>query len=108
MERFSHITDAQLADEILTWSGRIAAGEAELLARIGEFDAREAWGGHGLLSCAHWLSWKTGLSPSAAREKVRVARALRELPQVQDVFAAGRMSYSQVRVITRVATPEEQ
>jgi len=44
-----------------------------LLALIGEFDRREAWGGVGLLSLAHWLLWRTSLSPSAAREKVRVA-----------------------------------
>ena len=108
MGRFSDVTDLELADGIVTWSGRIAAGEAELLACIGEFDHREAWSGVGLLSCAHWLSWRTGLSPSAAREKVRVARALRELPQVQEVFSVGRLSYSQVRAITRVATPEDQ
>lgn len=56
MKRFSNISDLELADRIVTWSGRIAAGEAELLAFIGEFDDREAWGGVGLLSCAHWLS----------------------------------------------------
>ena len=47
------LSDAELAEEITTWSGRVAAGEARLLALIGEFDAREAWGGPGLLSCAH-------------------------------------------------------
>lgn len=102
------MSDAELADQIVTWAGRIAAGEAELLTLVGEYDAREAWGGIGLLSCAHWLSWRTSLSPTASREKVRVARALRELPLVQEAFGAGRLSYSQVRAITRVATPEEQ
>ncbi|MCA1722319.1 MAG: HNH endonuclease, partial [Actinobacteria bacterium] len=102
------MSDQDLADSIVTWSGRIAAGEAELLANIGEFDRREAWGATGLLSCAHWLSWRTSLSPTAAREKVRVARALRELPLVQEAFGAGRLSYSQVRAITRVAGPFDQ
>ena len=80
MEPISSLTNTQLSDLITTWSGRIAAGEARLLALIAEFDRREAWGGPGLLSCAHWLVWKTGLSPGAAREKVRVARALADLP----------------------------
>jgi len=84
MENLAALSDEQLVDGILTWSGRIAAGEARLLALIGEFDRREAWGGVGLLSSAHWLSWRTSLSPSAAREKVRVARALIDLPLVQD------------------------
>lgn len=108
MENVETLSDDQLADGILTWSGRIAAGEARLLLLIAEFDRREAWGGHGLLSCAHWLSWRTSLSPAAAREKVRVARALTDLPLLQEAFEAGRLSYSQVRAVTRVATPEDQ
>jgi hypothetical protein len=108
METLSQFTDDQLADRIVTWAGRVAAGEAQLLELIGEYDRREAWGGHGMLSCAQWLSWRTSLSPTAAREKVRVARALHELPVVQQAFGAGRLSYSQVRAITRVATPHEQ
>ena len=74
------LTDDELADGICTWAGRVAAGEAELLRWIAEFDRREAWAGPGLLSCAHWLSWRIGLSPGAARERVRIARALTELP----------------------------
>lgn len=55
-----------------------------------------------------WLAWRTGLSPGTARDRVRVARALTELPEVREGFSAGRLSYSQVRAITRVATPEDQ
>jgi hypothetical protein len=108
MQTFPDHTDAQLADAILTLSGQIAAAEARLLAYIAEFDERDAWAGHGLLSCAHWLSWKTGLGPNAARERVRVARALRELPVIEEAFGAGRLSWSQVRAITRVAGPQDQ
>ncbi len=108
MTTFPHLSDDQLVDEILTWSGRLASGEAELLVLIGELDRREAWAGPGLLSCAHWLSWRTGLGRVAAREKVRVARALRVLPLVAGELRAGRLSYSQVRAITRVVTPEDQ
>ena len=108
MEPISSLTNTQLSDLITTWSGRIAAGEARLLALIAEFDRREAWGGPGLLSCAHWLVWKTGLSPGAAREKVRVARALADLPLVSEALAQGRVSFSQARAVTRVATPQDQ
>jgi hypothetical protein len=108
MDDFSSVSNDQLADQIVTWSGRIAAGEARLLALIAEFDRREAWGGVGLLSCAHWLAWRTGLSPGTARDRVRVARALTLLPDVGTAFSAGRLSYSQVRAITRVAAPDDQ
>ncbi len=66
---------------LTTWAGRIAAGEARLMAYIGEFDERRAWAVDGILSCAHWLSWRLGMGPNAAGERVRVARALRQLPE---------------------------
>ena len=67
----------ELADGICLRAGRIAAAEAEMLPWVAEFDRREGWAGTGLLSCAHWLSWKVGLSLGAAREQVRVARRWR-------------------------------
>ena len=56
-------------------------------------------------SCAQWLSWKCQLSSGTAREHVRVARALRDLPVIRARFAAGRLSYAKVRALTRIATP---
>lgn len=102
------LTDDELADQIVTWSGRVAAGEARLLDLVREFDRREAWAGPGLLSCAHWLAWRVGLGPGAAREKVRVARALEHLPAVRAALSTGRLSYSQARAITRAATSEDE
>ena len=108
METFDGLSDEQLADGIATWAGRVAAGEAKLLALIGEFDRREAWGGPGFVSCAHWLSWRIGIGTRAAQERVHAARALRELPQTMAMFADGRLSWSQVRAITRVATAADE
>ncbi len=50
------------------------------LLQIVEFDRREAWGHAGVKSCAHWLNWKCGIIPGAAREKIRVAKAMPDLP----------------------------
>ena len=61
-----------------------------------------------LQSCAHWLHWRTGLALGAAREKVRVARALGDLPLLSDVMRRGQLSYSKVRALTRVATPDNE
>ena len=108
MKTFPHLSDEQLADEIVTWAGRLAAGEAEQSALLADFDRREAWAGPGLLSCAHWLAWRTGLSPGAARERVRVARALGDLPHVEQAYSAGRLSFSQVRAVTRVANSADE
>jgi hypothetical protein len=107
MTRLSGLTVSELAEGICVRAGRIAAAQAELLVWIAEFDRREGWMGHGLLSCAHWLSWRIGLSPSAAREQVRVARRLEDLPALAAAFADGRVSYSKVRAITRAAGPDD-
>lgn len=96
--------DEDLAEEISSLAGLIAVASCRLLVLIGEFDAREAWAAHGIMSCAHWLGWRCGIGPSSAREHIRVARALRGLPRTVEAFAAGRLSYSKVRAITRVAT----
>ena len=78
-----------------------------MLELIREFDERGGWG-NGFSSCAHWLTWRIGLSAGAAREHVRVARALPMLPRIAQALACGELSYSKVRALTRVATPETE
>ena len=97
---------ARLGDRIAELSARIQAATHELLVLIREFDEREGW--DGCLSCAEWLSWRAGLSLGTAREHVRVARALGELPKLSDAMRRGKVSYSKVRAVTRVATPENE
>ena len=98
----------RLADEIAELSAHLDAATHRLLELVRCFDAGSGWTTHGCLSCAHWLSWRIGLDLCAAREKVRVARALGSLPQIDDAFRRGRISYSKVRALTRVATPENE
>jgi hypothetical protein len=97
-----------LADEITELCSYLYAAEYQLLVKIREFDANGYWGGPGLASCAHWLNFKCGMGMNAARERVRVARALAELPKISAEFEAGTVSYSKVRAMTRVATPENE
>ena len=89
-------------------AARLSAATHHLLSRIRQFDEAEGWHRQGAQSCAHWLTWRIGLDVATAREKVRVARALGGLPRIDDAFAGGRLSYAQVRAITRVATPENE
>jgi hypothetical protein len=95
-----------LTDEITTLCGHLDAAEFRLLELIRELDECAPWGLWEMKSCAHWLNWKCGIALGAAREKVRVARALPGLPRVCEAFRSGRLSYSKVRAITRIATPE--
>ena len=104
VNRGAHL--ARLGDRIAELSARIQAATHELLVLIREFDDEE--GGDGCQSCARWLSWRAGLSPGAAPEHVRVARALGKLPKLSDAMRRGKVSYSKVRAVTRVATPENE
>src|SRR5215470_799383 len=97
----------RLGDEIAELSAHLEAATARPLALIREFDARGGWG-NGFHSCAHWLSWRVGLDLGAAREGVRVARALATLPALGGALARGELSYAKVRALTRVATPETE
>ena len=97
----------RLGDEIAELSTHLDAATARLLDLIRDFDARGGWS-NGFRSCAEWLSWRVGLDVGAAREKVRVARALATLPALAQALARGELSYAKVRALTRVATPETE
>ncbi len=92
-----------LGAEITKLSAYIYAATYKLLVLIREFDDLGGWHQCGLTSCAHWLNFKCGIGMNAAREKVRVAHALRELPKISKAFEHGELSYSKVRAMTRVA-----
>ena len=98
---------AALGDTIAELAARIQAATYELLVMVRQFDERGGWN-DGFASCAHWLNWRTGLAIGPAREKVRVARALADLPRLSAAMRRGAISYSKVRAITRVATPETE
>jgi hypothetical protein len=97
----------RLGDEIAELSAHLDAATAHLLHLIREFDARAGWN-TGFRSCAHWLSWRVGVELGAARERVRVARALGTLPGLAEALARGELSYAKVRALTRVATPQTE
>src|SRR5438094_9979127 len=97
----------RLGDEIAELSAHLEAATARLLDLIREFDARDGWN-NGFRSCAAWLSWRVGLDPGAARERVRTARALGTLPLIAEARARGEVSFSKVRAISRVAKPDTE
>lgn len=80
----------------------------ELLVLVREFDDRLGWAQWSFRNCAEWLAWRCGLSLSAARENVRTAQALHTLPQISAAFGDGRLSYSKVRALTRVADVDNE
>ena len=106
--RFAERSIEDLDVEIFRLTGRLNADTYRLLLLVRDFDDRFGWAKWGLRNCAEWLAWRCGLTLSAAREKVRTAQALRSLPAISAAFADGRLSYSKVRALTRVAHTSDE
>ena len=93
----------QLEDDIISLSQHINASEYQFLELIREFDIRQGWKSWLFNSSAEWLNFKCGMSLGTAREKVRVAMALFDLPACSAAFAQGSLSYSKARALSRIA-----
>ena len=100
LERIEH--------EITELASHIYAGTCRWLELIAEFDRREGWGSWGCRSCAEWISWRCAVGSRAAREHVRVARQLADLPRIHSAFSRGELSYAKVRALTRVAQADTE
>ena len=92
-----------LEEEIISLAKHMNQDEYRFLVMVREFDIRQGWRAYQFNNCAEWLNMKCGISPGTAREKVRVALALLDLPQCSEGFAKGELSYSKVRAMTRAA-----
>lgn len=97
-----------LEREITNLCAHINAASYRLLQLIAELDEISPWGAWGLASCAHWLNWRCGIGLNAAREKVRVAHALKQLPLISASFSTGELSFSKARAITRIADADNE
>ena len=107
-ERCAPSAGPLIEQELVSLASAIAASTCRFLLLVAEFDSRRLWARWECRSAAHWLSWRCGMSLTAAHEQVRVAHALRALPRVAARFAEGALSYSKVRAITRVAAAHDE
>jgi hypothetical protein len=98
----------RLEREICELAAHLAAATCRWLLLVEQWDRLGGWAEWGVTSCAHWLSWRCSIGLVAAREHVRVARRLAELPLIREAFSTGELSYCKVRAVTRVATPETE
>ncbi len=98
----------ELEAKIVRHSQQLNCAEYELLVMVREFDIRQGWKPYHFNNCAEWLDMKCGITYDTAREKVRVARALFDLPEISAAFESGELSYSKARALTRLATTENE
>jgi hypothetical protein len=104
----SEMATEQLEAELVSHAAWESAGLVRMLAVLREWDQREAWGSWECRAPQQWLSWKCGLGYTAATERLRVARVLPSLPIIEAAFTGGLLSWSKVRELTRVATPDTE
>ncbi len=93
---------------IVSCAAHINAATYELLLLVRQFDERAGFLRWGLGNCAEWLAWRCDLSLITAKEKVRVAHAIKTLPAISVAFSEGELSYTKVRELTRVATRDNE
>jgi Domain of unknown function (DUF222) len=104
----AELSTDRLDAEIGELAAHINAATARWLGLVAEFERRRGHWEWGFGDCARWLSWRCSLAPRAAREHLRVARALDGLPLVRAAFGRGELSYSKVRALTRVAVEADE
>jgi hypothetical protein len=75
---------------------------------LAEFHHRDGWKGTGRGSTVEWLAWRISVKPGGARERLRTALALEELPETSEAMRTGQLSFTKVRALTRVATAENE
>lgn len=98
----------QLEIDLITRSARMNAEEYLFLCDLREFDLRQGWKAYHFNHCSEWLNWKCQLSLGCAREKVRVAHCLFDLPEISKAFSEGLISYSKARAMSRIAGPDNE
>src|SRR5437660_8826214 len=99
---------AERADAIDQLHGLMIATHAQLLTLVADYDRRQDWREDGATSMADWLVVRLGLSHRQAREWVRVAGSLEELPTLAAAFEEGRLSFDQLAPATKLAGRETE
>ena len=98
----------RLEAEITSFAADLTAALCGWLLLVGEYDRRGAYEQWECVSMAQWLGVHVAISAVTARQHVIVARRLGVLPAVTEAFGQGRVSYSRVRALCRVATPQDE
>jgi hypothetical protein len=97
-----------LRAQIVEVGARWATKQRELIQLVVALDDSGEWVLDRAPACAHWVAAALDIEVCTAREWLRIGRALAEVDVVDGAFAAGRLSYSKVRTLTRVATVDSQ
>lgn len=96
-ESFATASAAELTDAARQLHGLVSATHAQLLAVIAAVDERRCYVEDGATSAAAWLVGLLGISSERAGRWVRVARELAAATPLAEAYAAGSLSFDQLR-----------
>ena len=105
--RLAELVEETIPERILSAGTSWMTAQYLLITLVAEFDATSEWQVLGAPTCAHWVADALDIELCTAREWLRVGKALRNLPHIGAAFDSG-LSYSKVRTLTRVATPDNE
>src|SRR5690242_18425793 len=94
--------------ELQRLARRRAALDAEEARWLRDAVRAEIWHELGMASLHEYLEHRLGFGPRAAQDRVRVAFALEQLPELATALASGELPFTAIRELTRVATPETE
>ncbi len=95
--------ESSIRHRLKALSQEITSNHADLLELLVRFDDLQGWKSSGSSHCAAWMNFEIGISIQLSWEYLRVGRKLQSLPTVKALFRVGKLSWSKVRLITRVA-----
>lgn len=98
-------TDA-LEGEVAELCGLLNVAHGRLAVLVAAALEQGWWHQWGIHSPAHWLAWRTGMSPAHAGQVVKVAERSAELPVAFAAFVAGELSLDQCYEIARFVPAE--
>jgi hypothetical protein len=82
--------------------------DLEEAASLRDAEGACIWRYYGCASLLEYMERELGYTPRAAKERLRVAHVIEELPQIREATLSGELSFSAVRELTRVATAETE
>jgi hypothetical protein len=82
--------------------------DAQEAAALRDAESIRVWRHYGYSSLLEYMELEMGYSPRMALERVRVAKAIVELPVIAQKMEQGDLSFSAARELTRVATADTE
>ena len=94
----------RLTTAIANWS----TSQRAVVDLAATFADSHEWAAAGSPTAAHWIATVADIEVCTAREWIRIGRQLRSLPLIAGAFDRDDLSYSKVRALTRMATPDNE